>query len=81
MRSILLQMPGRAADAWRAALAAALPEARIAVWPRRVRRIPTYALVWQAARRSSSRASRPAKAIFNLGAGVDALLAVPTLAA
>jgi glyoxylate/hydroxypyruvate reductase A len=74
---ILLQMPGRAVDAWRAALASALPEAEIAVWPD-AQADPDYALVWRPPAELFTRC-RPAKAIFNLGAGVDALLAVPTL--
>ena len=45
---------------------------------RRPRRIPTYACVWRPPAELFARV-RPAKAIFNLGAGVDALLAVPTL--
>ena len=74
---VLLQMPGRDADAWRAAVAAALPEAEIAVWPV-APADPDYALVWRPPAELFARV-RPAKAIFNLGAGVDALLAVPTL--
>ena len=74
---ILLQMPGRDVDAWRAALAAALPEAEIAVWPE-VSTEPDYALVWRPPPELFTRAGAP-KAIFNLGAGVDALLGVPTL--
>ena len=74
---ILLQMPGRDVDSWRAALASALPEAEIAVWPD-APAAPDYALVWRPPADLFSRV-RPAKAIFNLGAGVDALLAVPSL--
>jgi glyoxylate/hydroxypyruvate reductase A len=74
---ILLQMPGRDVDAWRAALAAALPEAEIAVWPQ-VSDATDYALVWRPPSELFARVHAP-KAIFNLGAGVDALLAVPTL--
>lgn len=74
---ILLQMPGRDVDAWRAALAAALPEAEIAVWPE-VSTEPDYALVWRPPPELFTRVGAP-KAIFNLGAGVDALLGVPTL--
>ena len=70
-------MPGRDVDAWRAALAAALPEAEIAVWPV-APADPDYALVWRPPAELFTRV-RPAKAIFNLGAGVDALLSVPTL--
>jgi glyoxylate/hydroxypyruvate reductase A len=74
---VLLQMPGRAADAWRDALAKALPEARIAMWPDGASD-PAYACVWRPPAELFARV-RPAKAIFNLGAGVDTLLAVPTL--
>jgi glyoxylate/hydroxypyruvate reductase A len=74
---VLLQVPGRAVDAWHAALVAALPEAAIAVWPEGPAE-PDYALVWRPPPELFARV-RPAKAIFNLGAGVDALLAVPTL--
>ena len=69
--------PARDADSWRAALAAALPDAAIAVWPDAPAE-PDYALVWQPPAELFARV-RAAKAIFNLGAGVDALLAVPTL--
>jgi glyoxylate/hydroxypyruvate reductase A len=74
---VLLQMPGRVAEAWRDALAAALPEASIAVWPD-APPDPLYACVWRPPADFFARV-RPTKAIFNLGAGVDALLAVPTL--
>ena len=74
---VLLQMPGRDVEAWRAAVASALPEAEIAVWPV-APADPDYALVWRPPAELFARV-RPAKAIFNLGAGVDALLAVPTL--
>jgi glyoxylate/hydroxypyruvate reductase len=74
---VLLQMPGRAADGWRDALAEALPEAVIAVWPDGPSD-PEYACVWRPPDELFVRV-QPTKAIFNLGAGVDALLAVPTL--
>ena len=74
---ILLQMPGRDVESWRAAIAAALPEAEIAVWPD-VDGDPDYALVWRPPSELFTTVEAP-KAIFNLGAGVDALLAVPTL--
>ena len=70
-------MPGDAVDEWRSALASALPEAAIAVWPEPCAD-PDYALVWKPPPELFVQA-RPAKAIFNLGAGVEALLAVPTL--
>lgn len=74
---VLLQMPGRAVEEWRVALASALPEADIAVWPE-APADPEYALVWRPPAEMFLRI-RPGKAIFNLGAGVDMLMAVPTL--
>ena len=76
---ILLQPPRDAGEAWRAALAAALPDAAVAVWPD-ADSAPDYALVWRPPSDLFVRA-RPAKAIFNLGAGVEVLLAVATLPA
>jgi glyoxylate/hydroxypyruvate reductase A len=70
-------MPGRAVEDWHAGLASALPEAQIDVWPEDPAR-PDYALVWKPPADLFLRV-RPGKAIFNLGAGVDALLLVPTL--
>jgi glyoxylate/hydroxypyruvate reductase A len=76
---ILLQPPRDGAGEWRAALAAALPEATIALWPEAPAE-PDYALVWKPPAELFARV-RPVKAIFNLGAGVEALLAVPALPA
>ena len=76
---ILLQLPGHAVDEWRRALAAALPEADIVVWPE-VAASVDYLLVWKPPA-ELFRAVTPTKAVFNVGAGVDALLAVPTLPA
>ena len=76
---ILLQTPGSDTELWRAALAAVLPQARIMVWPD-VPADPDYALVWRPPSELFATVKAP-KAIFNLGAGVDALLAVPTLPA
>lgn len=75
--NVLLQMADPAADKWRRALAASLPEATIAVWPEPLAPVD-YALVWKPPAAVFD-AVRPTKALFNLGAGVDALLAVPTL--
>ena len=74
---ILLQPPRDAEEAWHAALAAALPDAAITVWPE-ARAETDYALVWKPPPELFARV-RPAKAIFNLGAGVDVLLAAPRL--
>ncbi len=74
---ILLHAPRDEGDAWHATLASALPDAAIAVWPEASAETD-YALVWKPPAELFARV-RPAKAIFNLGAGVEALLAVPTL--
>ena len=74
---ILLLPPRDEAGEWRAAVVAALPDATIFVWPD-APRSPDYALVWKPPAELFARA-RSARAIFNLGAGVEALLAVPTL--
>ena len=66
------------AERWHEAFAARLPEATIARWPDDHPHEVDYAAVWkpdpEALRRVEVR-----RAIFNLGAGVDALLDVPTL--
>ena len=67
------------ADRWREAFAARLPGATIAVWPD-APPDADYALVWRAPADLFARV-RVRRAIFNLGAGVDALLAVPGLPA
>ena len=74
---ILLQVPGPAIDRWHAALAAELPDAEITLWPAAPDR-PDYALVWKPPAGLFA-AAHPSRAVFNLGAGVEALLAVPTL--
>jgi glyoxylate/hydroxypyruvate reductase A len=74
---ILLQTPIERADEWQAALAAAMPDGAIALWPD-APASPDYALVWKPPADLFVRA-RPVRAIFNLGAGVDGLMSVPTL--
>lgn len=74
---ILLQAPRDRAPEWHAATAAALPDATIAVWPD-APPDPDYALVWKPPAELFARA-KPLRAIFNLGAGVDSLMSVPTL--
>ena len=76
---ILLQTANANAGAWRAALAAALPEAEIAVWPELPPAVD-YLVVWKPPAELFARAPA-AKAIFNLGAGVDAVTKLPTLPA
>lgn len=65
--------------AWRDAFAAALPDAALHVWPAVPKEVD-YALVWKPPPECFERV-RVRRAIVNLGAGVDALLAVPTLPA
>ncbi|MET0204665.1 MAG: glyoxylate/hydroxypyruvate reductase A, partial [Casimicrobiaceae bacterium] len=74
---ILLQTPRDRAEQWQRALRAALPEATIAVWPEAMAE-PDYALVWRPPAELFAR-TKPKRAIFNLGAGVEALLALPGL--
>ena len=64
-------------DAWEAALRIALPDARLAVWPQAPDEVD-YALVWRPPAAVFERV-RVARAVVNLGAGADALLALPTL--
>lgn len=74
---ILLQLPRDRVAEWHAPLEVALPDATIAVWPDAPAN-PDYALVWKPPAELFIRA-RPTRAIFNLGAGVDGLMVVPTL--
>ncbi|MFC0679409.1 2-hydroxyacid dehydrogenase [Lysobacter korlensis] len=62
--------------AWRGALAACLPEARIHTGPDAVD--CDYAVVWKPSPELFARQQR-LKALFSLGAGVNALLAMPSL--
>ena len=74
---LLLQMPGHAVVEWQSAFEAALPAAAISVWPE-PGDAPDYVLVWKPPAELFARVPK-ARAIFNLGAGVDAVLAVPGL--
>ena len=74
---ILLHTTGANAADWHSACANALPEAEITRWPD-VRSPIDYLLVWKPPAELFARVPS-CKAIFNLGAGVDALLHVPTL--
>jgi glyoxylate/hydroxypyruvate reductase len=70
--NILLQKPGDSA-AWLDALARALPDAAIGRWPDTVLNRVDYALVWKPPTALVEQLPG-VKAVFNLGAGVDALL-------
>jgi glyoxylate/hydroxypyruvate reductase A len=75
---LLLATRTHAAE-WRAAFRAALPQADLHVWPEAPDEVD-YALVWRPPPECFLRV-RVARAIANLGAGADALLALPTLPA
>ena len=64
-------------DAWLAAFERALPDVELHVWPEAPREVD-FGLLWKPPPELFAR-TRITRAIFNLGAGVDALLAVPTL--
>lgn len=68
--------PGR----WRDAFAERLPEMRFHLWPAEAPSEVDVALVWKPDPEAFRRV-RIRRAIFNLGAGVDALLALPGLPA
>jgi len=75
----LLLATASQSQAWRDAFAAALPDATLHVWPDAPAEVD-YALVWKPPPECFERV-KVTRAIANLGAGVDALLAVPTLPA
>lgn len=74
---VLLAFPGSGGAQWHATLASALPEARIHRWPDAPESVD-FALVWKPSAELFERV-RIRRAIFNLGAGVDALISVATL--
>jgi glyoxylate/hydroxypyruvate reductase A len=65
---------------WHEAFAARLPDATLSRWPDDRPREVDYAVVWKPDP-EAFRHVQVHRAIFNLGAGADALLAVPTLPA
>jgi glyoxylate/hydroxypyruvate reductase A len=75
MVRVRVEVRGGDAPVWRAALAAALPGARFVESDEPE---VDYLVAWKPPAEWFAR-TRVRKAIFNLGAGVDALLAVPTL--
>jgi len=75
MPRVLVEVPGDDAGRWRAALEAALPDARFASAGEAE---VDYVVAWKPRPDVLAR-TVVRKAIFNLGAGVDYLLAVPTL--
>jgi glyoxylate/hydroxypyruvate reductase A len=73
---ILLYTGASNAAAWIDALSRAMPEAIIGTWPDDATREADYALVWRPPPEVLATLDR-AKAIFNLGAGVDGLDSMP----
>jgi glyoxylate/hydroxypyruvate reductase len=73
---LLLYTAGIDGAAWVDSLARALPDANIQRWPDADSSAIDYALVWKPPK-TMLPDLRAAKAIFNLGAGVDMLLAMP----
>lgn len=70
---ILFHSPADDPAAWLPELAAALPQAHIRVWQEGDNNPADYALVWRPPA-AMLQGRRDLKAIFNLGAGVDAIL-------
>lgn len=72
---ILFWLPQSDASAWLAALTRALPDAELREWQPGDTAPADFAVVWHPPREMFS-APRGLRAIFNLGAGVDAILAL-----
>ena len=70
---VLLYTPEQSLPEWHAALAAALPEAQVRAWAPGLAWAADYAALWYPAAEVLAGQKR-LKAIFNLGAGVEALL-------
>jgi len=76
---IVFHLPVKNAEPWIHAMAAALPEARVWPWTSaQTTRQADYAVVW-APPPELFTAQRRLKAVFNIGAGVDGVMAVPNL--
>ena len=63
--------------AWLDALSRAMPEAKIGAWPKTDAGEADYAIVWKPPQELLAALAK-AKAVFNLGAGVDAFAEAPT---
>ena len=75
---LLFYTAGSDASAWLDALRRALPAARIELWPTPEASAADYAVLWKAPP-ALLRDLQHVKAIFNLGAGVDAVVGDPML--
>jgi glyoxylate/hydroxypyruvate reductase A len=77
---LLLHIPAKAADEWRAGFARALPDAEIRMWTPGLEWQADYAAFWHPPRELLDGQPR-LKAAFNLGAGVDGTLKALTVPA
>jgi len=75
---LLLYLPSKELPAWRAAFAAALPQAEVRVWEKDLEWRADYVALWQPPGDILKHQTQ-LKAAFNLGAGVEALLRSVTL--
>jgi glyoxylate/hydroxypyruvate reductase A len=77
--NILFYSPVKNSEPWIDAIAAALPDAEVWPWtPACARRQADYAIVW-APPAELFATQQSLKAVFNIGAGVDSLMALPNL--
>ena len=76
---IIFYLPAKNLERWLSDIAAALPDADVWLWtPENAERQADYAIVWSPPDELFS-SQRQLKAVFNLGAGVDRMLALPNL--
>jgi glyoxylate/hydroxypyruvate reductase A len=75
---LLFYTAGSDGATWIDALRRALPAARVELWPGPAASAADYALVWKPPPELLAELRR-VKAVFNLGAGVDAVIGAPTL--
>ena len=76
---IIFYLPAKNLERWLSDIAAALPDADVWLWtPENAERQADYAIVWAPPDELFS-SQRQLKAVFNLGAGVDRMLALPNL--
>ena len=70
---ILFHAPNSNPEAWRAAFSKAMPDATFRIWREGDEALADYAVVWKPPKEMLA-PQRGLKAIFNIGAGVDAIL-------
>jgi glyoxylate/hydroxypyruvate reductase A len=76
---IIFYAPAKNSDPWLDAIATALPDAEVWMWtPACAQRQAEYAIVWTPPAELFA-TQRGLKAVFNIGAGVDGVMALPNL--